>query len=586
VNIRFSLRIFLLVLVSLAIFWASPAAARLFPPVQNVHHDLDNDYTITYWVTDPVSGEIIAGTWAINQGINRKIISVQLDSGVLTWTATYQTESNSPLTYEVHYRIYDPSRGVWREGSWADGYWIYDLIYSPFQPPFQYYRHLVKDGVVTWNACRLANTVEAEKTVFFATYDPQLGSWVRSEHKWVDRIPRKLEVEFLAAKNGVVAWIESSLLQEFSVLGAVIYDYEEHKWEPTYQSVNPSVEAVVYDIPDDAVQLRITYFNPFQHESFLSYDAYDHQWIPLSSDIIRRAFFVAYPTSGVVPFRVWFWDCSTAMDGVPTPSAWSWDVAPGVTLTDRSPSYLYSSPGQFNVTEKTFYNAIAPVWSCTGLINALPATRPGGGIAINNGATYTALANVTLSLNHTPDATEMCFQQAPGLFLWGNWEPVADSKAYTLASLSTLGGTPDGLHTVSVKFRDQYNTESLVSTASITLDVTPPAVFLTLNNGAATTTDPNVRVQWSASDAIGIKQMSYAALNQGDTKYIWSPPINFNPPVLAYRPTTSTIKFNTKPGRKTVMVRFTDIAGNVSQAQTSIQFKPASLPFLPLLLGN
>jgi hypothetical protein len=583
-NIRFSVRIFLLVLVSLAIFWASPAAARLFPPVQNVHHGLDNDYTITYWVTDPVSGEVMPGNWAINQGVNRKITSVQLDSGVLTWTATYQAESYDPLTYEVHYRIYDPSRGAWKEGSWADGYWIYELIYSPFQPPFQYYRHLVKDGVVTWTACQASNNIAAQKTVFFATYDPQLGSWVRSEHKWTDRLPHKLEVEFLTAKNGVVAWIEGSLLQEFSVLGAVIYDYEEHKWEPTYQSANTSVEAFVYDIPDDTVQLHITYFNPFQHESFLSYDAYDHQWIPLSSDIIRRAFFVAYPTSGVVPFRVWFWDCSTAMDGVPTPSAWSWEVAPGVTLTDRSPSFLYSSPGQFNVTEKTFYNAFAPVWSCTDLINAQAPAAPTGGISINNDASYTPSTNVTLGLNYGSSATQMCFRQAPGLFLWSNWEPVADSKSYTLSSLSALGGTPDGPHSVSVKYRDQYGTESQVSTASITLDVTPPAVTLTLNNGAATTTDPKVRVKWSASDAIGITQMSYAALNPGDTKYMWSPPINFNPPVLTYRPATSTIKFNTKPGRKTVMVRFTDVAGNVSQAQASILLKPASLPFLQLLL--
>jgi hypothetical protein len=319
-----------------------------------------------------------------------------------------------------------------------------------------------------------------------------------------------------------------------------------------------------------------------QREYFLSYDAYDHQWIPLSSDIIRRAFFVAYPTSGVVPFRVWFWDCSTAMDGVPTPSAWSWEVAPGVTLTDRSPSFLYSSPGQFNVTEKTFYNAFAPVWSCTGLINAQAPAAPTGGISINNDASYTPSTNVSLSLNYGSSATQMCFRASPGSIWWTPWEPVAPSRNWTLVPLYLIGGTPDGPHSVSVKFRDQYGFESPEYQASIILDITPPAAILTLNDGAATTINPTVKVSMSASDAIGIKRMSYASFNEGDSIYMWTH-VDL-PSLLTYRPKPSSIKFSSKPGRKTVMVRFTDVAGNVTHTQASIELKKVSLPFLQLLL--
>lgn len=53
----------------------------------------------------------------------------------------------------------------------------------------------------------------------------------------------------------------------------------------------------------------------------------------------------------------------------------------------------------------------------------------------------------------------------------------------------------------------------------------------------------------------------------------------------AYQPITRIISFNSKPGKKTVMVRITDAADSITHAQESIQLdEKASLPFLALLL--
>jgi hypothetical protein len=160
------------------------------------------------------------------------------------------------------------------------------------------------------------------------------------------------------------------------------------------------------------------------------------------------------------------------------------------------------------------------------------------------------------------------------------------SRSWTLSTIREVGTSPNGPHTVSVKFRDQYGTESPEYQASTILDITPPAVTLTLNDGAATTHNPSVKVDWSSSDSPGLMQMTYTSFNEGDSFYLWSTPLHFFTPVQTYHPDSKTIKFSPKPGRKTVMVRFVDAAGNVTHAQASIQLQPAAVTFLPLLLGD
>jgi hypothetical protein len=586
VNYRLSFRIFLVVLVSLAIFWAAPAAARLYPPCQDISHAWVGDLvTIRYWVTDPISGQTKEETWSLTQGAAHSIESVQVDQGILTWIAKYRGWGEVDYTYEVHYRIYDPGLGVWKAGSWG---------------PFNGYstwlgQHQVKDGVIAWTANRTLGsspTDQLEHRVLYATYDPDLGSWTLGEDLWQVDSTSKYSPEVLRVKNGVVAWPMNDSLSGKSSderhvdIYFTIYDQENHQWRSRKWDTNWAGDGFDWiNIVNDTVIIEKQYWYDYSHHhSYVAYDPYTNDWFNSFSDydtcIRRRAFFVAQPSSGVIPFQVCFWDCSTALDGVPNHSDWYWDLAPSIHSYLRSFIFPYTDPGQHTVTERVFYNGAPTFWSATGQISALAPAAPTGGISINNGAAYTRSANVTLSLNYGSSATQMCIQQSPGLNVL-LWEPVAPSKQWTL---SAYGGTPEGSYTVWVKYRDQNGTESPEYQASIILDVTPPAVFLTLNNGDATTCNPAVRVSYSASDAIGLTKMSYATLNQGDSKYIW---IHVDlPSLLTYYPHPSTIKFSSKPGRKTVMVRFTDVAGNVTHTQASILLKAAALPFLPLLLGD
>jgi hypothetical protein len=576
---RLPIRFFLLFLVSSAIFWSIPASARLFPPCQGITCSQDYTDSIRYGCSDPIGGQYREETWSLSQGDERYVESVRADQGILTWIARYKNAGEDYFTYQVHFRIYDPGRGIWKGDSWG---------------PFAGYRtavaqHQVKDGVVAWTAFRaMGPSIHdwGENQVYYVTYDPQLGSWSHSKQLWqlVQETP-----EILQVRNGVVAWNMVNKKVYCS-----IYDHELHLWmeDDLNLAYVGGADPRSMSIPGDLA--RIVYLKGDQWWGY-EYNPYTHRWFNLGYGTalgypFRRVFFVAQPASGMVPFRVWFWDCSTAMDGLPNPSAWDWllfdGVSPPVRSPDRSPSFQYTIPGLWYVESDVNYASGFYIYTATGQIDAQVSTPPTGGININGGAAYTTSTNVTLNLDHSSTATEMCFRASPGLVWWTPWEPVAATKDWTLSSMHLIGETPDGPQSISVKYRDQYGIESRVSTASITLDVTPPAVFLTLNSGAATTQSPSVRVQWSGSDAMGLTQMSYMTLNQGDSFSAWSPPIYFNPPTLAYHPATSTIRFNANPGRKTVIVRFIDVAGNITHAQASIQLKQASLSFLPLLLWN
>jgi hypothetical protein len=562
-----------------------PASARLYPPCQAIYCSPPTNDTVTYSVTDPISGNPVSQTWTLTKGDERYIDTLYSDQGILTWSARYRTAGEAYFTYEVHYRIYDPSRGAWMGGSWG---------------PFAGYstwlsQHQVKDGVIAWvshRALGASPAAQREYCVFFAAYDPIFGSWVAGNQGWWVNSDSKLSPELLRVKNGVVAWpmndAGSGKADEEDHVDVYcgIYDYEWHQWMP-YQFRWEGGALYGFDwieIHEDTVAVELHYSDywGFGTSKFHQYNPSTHSWEPSNLELTpnRRAFFIQSHTSGVVPFRVWFWDCSYALDGVSNPSVWDWTFAPGQPGADRSPSFLYTDPGDFTPSEAVNYEGGFYLYPAEGFqIHALPPA-PSGGIGINNGATYTTSANVTLSLTYGSTATQMCFRQSPGLAAWSTWKPVAPSTNFSLNTLFV-----DGQRVVSVKYRDQYGTESQIYQASIILDITPPAAILSLNDGATTTNNPTVKVAWSASDALGIARMSYTSFDQEDPFYTWTT-INFTPPVLNYRPKSTAIKFSPKPGTKTVMVRFTDVAGNVTHAQASIQLKTGSLAFLPLLLGD
>jgi hypothetical protein len=488
----------------------------------------------------------------------------------------------------VHLRIYDPGRGGWKEDTWTlIGYdaWIG--------------QHQVKHGVVAWTAHRKLDDGRLEHRVVTATYDPKFGSWVLDDgsHKW--QVPwNSLESpELLRVKNGVVAWpMNKTNVGKCSGECCVFvfmttYDNEVHQWV-SYSSYvangwngfGDHDEFDWIEIRNDSAKVRVQYSEWFfrQNKRFdVSYDPSLHTWVGQveSEDSIRRAFFVAQPESGIVPFRAWFWDCSTGLDGTDTPSTWRWSINNGQYWIEdeRSPSFNFAIPGPYIVTENIHNAGYFDIYSSWVGVSANTPSPPLGGISIDNDAQYATSANITLSLNYGSSATEMCFREFPGSLWWTSWQPVAAGREWILSTTHIMGGTADGLHTVQVKYRDQYGTESAVYQDTITMVLTPPVGSLSLNNGDATTLDPSVTVAWSAVSNYPM-QMSYCAYNAGDTKIHWSS-------WETYQPATRTFNFNSTPGKKTVMVQFKDVAGNITQAQAGIELIPLVPPSADLSLS-
>jgi hypothetical protein len=576
----------ILVSISLLAYWTSPACARLYPPCQDIGFTQDSVDSIRYWVTDPVSLQVKEETWTVPLGDERFIQSVQLDQGILTWIARYRYSSSSDpfYTFDVQVRIYDPGRGVWRKSVWVP----FDGDAAAIE------QHQVKDGVVAWITRRYSGGASRpflEHRVYCATYDPEFGSFVLNVEFWEVSKTSKYSPEVLRVKNGVVAWpmnnAESGKASDEQNVTVyyVTYDQELHQWKPDYRVECIDDLSYSFDwilIVGDAaqVQARCSYMGN-EYNEYAGYNPNAHYWIGGTSDysyLSKKAYFVAQPKTGVVPFRVWFWDCSTAMEGIPQNSIWDWVVEPGVGLNGlRSPSYRYTSPGQYTVTEFVKYSGFNPPYTATAQINAQAPAPPAGGIFIKS---PTNSVHVNLVLGFTSSAKEMCFRQSPGMISWSNWEPVAPSKQWTLSKILVAGESPDGFYNVSVKFRDQYGTESQEYQDWVYLDLTPPAVVLTLNNGATKTNNPNVQAFWSATDNYTLEKMwmTYTSFNEEDAFTYWSLEQRY------YEPQNKVIPFSSKAGKKTTIVRFRDVAGNTTQIQETINFIPPI--YLPLILKN
>jgi PKD repeat protein len=533
----------------LLILWSSPGHA-LFPPC-NVSA-VQNGNTVTYSTVDPVSSQVKEESWTLNEA--GQVKGVQFQGGIAAWIV------DKGLEYEVHYRLFDPGRGMWK----GDFYRVNGGIHIEINSLF------INDGVVAWVTYIHLDLYDNWNREFcYVTYEPEQGIWVFDSDLWGPRAsPNHIQV-----KDGVVAYFLASTYSGIDVLFS-IFDPELKQWIKGRFSNHEDPVGINVNIQNATVHISSLSYD----EGKVGYDSNNHVWQP-GWDTQPRPSFTANPSSGLAPLWVCFWDTSIALSG----GSWSWDFDDIGGSTVRSPVYRFNNGGTYSVVQTVATNS--GVFQASEIVQVAPAIPPTGGITINGDAAYTNSLNVTLGLNYDANAKEMCFMNLPGIARWSAWEPVAPAKAYQLSSIHIVGQSLDGVKTVQVKFRNA-NTESQVYQDTIILDTTAPAVTLTLNDGAVITSNPSVKVRWSASDAIGVARMSYATVNEGDSFYMWSAPLYFYTPVQTYNPPSRTVKFSSKPGRKTVMVRFTDAAGNVAHAQASIQLQPAAVTFLPLLLGD
>lgn len=563
----------IILLPTLLILCTSTVRARLYPPVQPISYSLVAGDTIRYSIIDPVNSMTREETWTIPQGNERYIESAQHNQGILTWIDKYRNTGDAYYSFTVQYRIYDPGRGSWKAGSWGP--------FTGYETSLE--QHQVVDGVVAWTSKRrlgLDPSDVPEQKVLYVTYEPEFGTWTSGNRSWVTATGGP---EVLRVGNGIVAWPmknpeSGQASNEDSItIEAIIFDHELKQWIGfgwTFTKVEPFC-MVGFDwiaIYQDTAQVQVRMSClAYTDNWFLSYDPSNHKWLmfPDNSTPYRRAYFKAWPDWGIVPFRTWFWDLSTGLE--PPSTSYLWNLTAADSSTERSPGFQYTTAGFFDVLQNITYINPPPYWF-QSQVSAL-APGPTGSININNNAAYTNSYNVTLSLSYEPTAAEMRFKQVPGLSVWGSWQAVAPSKAWTLSGIY-VGDIPDGTHTVYVQYRTAWGVVGDEYQDSIELDVTPPAGTLTLNGGTLRTNNPVVQAVWSAADLYPGMQMSYSSYDEEDGFGIWSQ-------WQSYAPTTRNFTFSGRGGRKTVLVRFKDAGGNIIQMEAFVNMDWRA--FLPLI---
>jgi hypothetical protein len=129
---------------------------------------------------------------------------------------------------------------------------------------------------------------------------------------------------------------------------------------------------------------------------------------------------------------------------------------------------------------------------------------------------------------------------------WSALQAYGATKAWTLTS-------GDGTKTVYVQYVDRAGNISAVSTDDIALDATAPGGSVVINSGADVTNTRSVTLTVSCADSgSGCFRMQFSNTGTGG----WS--------ALEAFATTKAWTLSTGNGTKTVYVRFTDVAGNLS----------------------
>jgi hypothetical protein len=616
-----------LVLVFVLGFTALPARAS-WPPLQDASYTLNGD-TINYIV----SGH--PGSWTIPKGPDpnnpytfRTFHFVKCEGGIVAWVAGYFVPGGSGWEkFEIHYRVYDPGRGGWQADSSTFNEGTQTLVWNTNGNNTYFNVH---DGVVTWlteDQLEMNGPTYRIHRLHFCTYDAGHGKWKEAIRTYIFNLDQN-GVGDLRVKDGVVAWsyggtsdasadfwkvflgAGSIVVSMFTgnVAGVVIGGVELGYYlaglpDQSQKKVFFSIYDPGRPTPDwVSGEYAPTLYTTINIGDFgtVNISDYDYSTDPPTPIVVSRgydpdlavwyegitkpkAYFVAQPSAGKAPLGVQFWDMSIGAGNW----IWRWDFGAGSTTlsstNDRSPSYTFGSDGAYWAKLQLSCILSDGTTYCSGqTANILvDSTPPQGGIRIKGGALTTNSPGVILELNASDNnLTEMCLGNDLGNGVaFGPWEPYQSTRWYVLPS-------NDGLKTVYVKYRDVIGNVSATSSASITLDTTPPQGAMVINGGSSTTDSPNVTVWLGAADALaGVSYMR-----------VWE---STNPPpslLSFWEPYDQTqlgviksLTLSAGIGAKTVYAQFLDAAGNISSTISASITLTTSIPgsnFLSLTING
>ncbi|WCK57682.1 hypothetical protein PP175_26975 (plasmid) [Aneurinibacillus sp. Ricciae_BoGa-3] len=184
--------------------------------------------------------------------------------------------------------------------------------------------------------------------------------------------------------------------------------------------------------------------------------------------------------------------------------------------------------------------------------NVLITNKPLVGLVLHAEDTYSGVAKMQFRNEHGS---------------WSPWEPYQTNKDWILSN-------GDGLKHVWVQYADQVGNISTAIEDIIILDTTPPTISsFSINNGDSFTNNPNVTLALSGSDTLtGVKDVYLS--NDGIT---WSQ--------MPYSQSLNWTLSN-GDGNKTVFVKISDVAGNMSSIRTASIFSDTTKPLASIQINH
>jgi hypothetical protein len=272
--------------------------------------------TVHYKVYDPKKGAYVEGSWTDPQVTY--VSSPALEDGLVFW----QVLISSTNQFRVYCRVYDPGRSSWQGDEWLSSEFPAGLRGG--------------HGVITW----MAPANYPNDKCILRTYDPGPGVWKGGEKEFVGN---NVFIVRYTVSEGVVAW---SMVSDENVASVhfAVYDPSRGDWRLGDDYIPLQAGDAM---PGLLINAGTVFFGNDNFDYRYGYDATSGAWSRgLDTQPLSR--FVAQPTKGKAPLWVWFTDMSIPY------TTWdrSWSFGDGGSSILPSPSHTYGNTGKFTVTQQ------------------------------------------------------------------------------------------------------------------------------------------------------------------------------------------------------------------------------------------
>ncbi|WCK57684.1 hypothetical protein PP175_26985 (plasmid) [Aneurinibacillus sp. Ricciae_BoGa-3] len=226
----------------------------------------------------------------------------------------------------------------------------------------------------------------------------------------------------------------------------------------------------------------------------------------------------------------------------------------GNWISGSQATYQVAQNGTYSFTAEDYMGHTKTVSYVVSNIkkNVLITNKPLVGLLLHAEDTYSGVA-------------QMQFRNEHGS--WSSWEPYQTNKDWTLSN-------GDGLKHVWVQYADQAGNASAPIEDIIILDTMKPTISLfNINDNASYTNNPNVTLAIKGSDSLtGVKDMFVSNDGVNWTQMPYAESLNWT--------------LSNGDGNKTVYLKISDVAGNISTISTANIFLDTTKPVVSIQINH